>query len=88
MKKTMSIPIIVIKTKTGYCAFSPIVDGCAATAKTVDTALKKIREALEFHFDGLKLFGKKQKISAETHLKKYIKDYGEDAIFASLKISA
>ena len=39
-KKTISVPVIVLRTKTGYNAFGPTIDGCVATAKTVDAALK------------------------------------------------
>ena len=50
-RKSVSVPVIVLKTKTGYNAFSPAVDGCVVTAKTVDAALKQIKDALEFHLE-------------------------------------
>lgn len=45
--------IILEKTKTGYSAYSPDVDGCIVTGKTKEEARKNFLEALKFHFEGL-----------------------------------
>ncbi len=45
--------IIVEKTNTGYSAYSPDLDGCVATGKTREEVQRNIREAIEFHIDGL-----------------------------------
>jgi len=52
MKKTVLIPIVVLKTRTGFNAFSPVVDGCVVTEKTMAKTFERMREALEFHFEG------------------------------------
>jgi predicted RNase H-like HicB family nuclease len=86
-KKTVSVPVIVLKTRTGYNAFSPVVDGCVATAKTVDAALKQIKEALEFHLEG-ELLVKSRKRTAHAVLKDSFADYGTDAVYASVLVPA
>jgi predicted RNase H-like HicB family nuclease len=77
MKKA-AIPVVILKTKTGYNAFSPVVDGCVATAKTVDGALKRIKEALAFHLEGEMLVRKGRK-TAQAALRESFDDYGTDA---------
>jgi predicted RNase H-like HicB family nuclease len=84
-KNSITIPVVILKTKTGYNAFSPVVDGCAATAKTVDTALKRIKEALEFHFEGERLV-KHRKKNAYAALKETFADYGTDALYAAIDV--
>jgi predicted RNA binding protein YcfA (HicA-like mRNA interferase family)/predicted RNase H-like HicB family nuclease len=84
-RKVISIPVVVLKTKTGYNAFSPSVDGCATTAKTVDAALRQIKETLEFHLEG-ELIVKNRKKKAQTVLKHSFAEYGTDALYASLLI--
>ena len=84
-KKTISVPVIVLKTKTGYNAFSPTVDGCVATAKTVDAALKQIKEALEFHLEG-ELLVKSRRKKTHAVLKDSFADYGTDAVYASVLV--
>jgi len=54
MKKYL---IIVEKTSTGYSAYSPDVPGCGSTGKTREEVERNIREAIEFHIEGLKQEG-------------------------------
>lgn len=56
MKKYL---IIVEKTKTGFSAYSPDIVGCVATGRTRKTVEKRIREALEFHLEGLQSEGER-----------------------------
>ena len=51
MKKYL---IIVEKTSTGYSAYSPDVPGCGSTGSTREEVEQNIREAIEFHIEGLK----------------------------------
>ena len=46
--------IIIEKTETGYSAYSPDLDGCIATGTTREEVEKKMKEAIEFHLEGLK----------------------------------
>lgn len=54
MKKYL---IVIEKTETGYSAFSPDVPGCGSTGKTRAEAERNIREAIDFHLEGLRLEG-------------------------------
>src|SRR5438045_3707620 len=49
----MKILIIVEKTKTGYSAYSPDIDGCVATGATRQQVERRMRSALAFHFEGM-----------------------------------
>jgi predicted RNase H-like HicB family nuclease len=46
--------IVVEKSKTGFSAYSPDVPGCAATGKTEAETESNMRDAIEFHLDGLR----------------------------------
>lgn len=50
----MKYLIVVEKTKTGYSVYSPDLDGCVATGKTRVQAERQMREAIEFHVEGLR----------------------------------
>ena len=49
--------IIVDQTATGFSAYSPDLDGCVATGTTRDEVEHEMREAIEFHIDGLRQEG-------------------------------
>jgi predicted RNase H-like HicB family nuclease len=53
----MKYLIIVEKTGTGYSAYSPDLDGCVATGSTRNEVEMAMREAIEFHLDGLRRDG-------------------------------
>jgi predicted RNase H-like HicB family nuclease len=46
--------IVVEETKTGFSAYSPDLDGCIATGANRGEVEQKMREAMEFHLEGLK----------------------------------
>jgi len=46
--------IVVEETETGYSAFSPDLPGCVATGKTRDEVEQAMRDAIEFHLDGMR----------------------------------
>jgi predicted RNase H-like HicB family nuclease len=51
MRRTYAI---VIEDAGGnFSAYAPDVPGCAATGATVEETIAQMREALEFHFEGL-----------------------------------
>ena len=49
----MKYLIVIEKTETGYSAYSPDIDGCVATGATKDEVEKNMKEAIEFHLEGL-----------------------------------
>ena len=53
----MEYTIILEKTRTGYSAHSPDMEGCVAAGKTKDQTIKLMQRALEFHIKGLKKDG-------------------------------
>jgi predicted RNase H-like HicB family nuclease len=47
--------IVIEKASDGsYSAYLPDVPGCVSTGDTLDEVKSMIREALEFHFEGLR----------------------------------
>ena len=53
----MRILIIVEETATGFSAYSPDIAGCVATGRSREEVERTMREAIEFHFDGLRAEG-------------------------------
>ena len=49
----MRYAIIIEKGKRNYSAYAPDVPGCVAAAKTLAEVKKLMKEALEFHFEGM-----------------------------------
>jgi predicted RNase H-like HicB family nuclease len=50
MKKSL---IVIEETGTGYSAYSPDLDGCVATGRTREEVETQMREAIEFHLEGM-----------------------------------
>lgn len=53
----MQYLIVIEKTETGYSAYSPDLPGCVSTGATREEVEQNMREAVDFHLDGLKLEG-------------------------------
>ena len=53
----MKYVVIIEKAPTNYAAFSPDVLGCISVGKTPEEIRAMIREALEFHLEGMLLHG-------------------------------
>ncbi len=51
----MKYLIVIEKTNTGFSAYSPDIDGCIATGKTKEETERNMKEAIEFHLEGLHL---------------------------------
>jgi predicted RNase H-like HicB family nuclease len=49
--------ILLERTPTGYSAHVPDLPGCIAASETRDETLQLIREAIEFHLEGMRLHG-------------------------------
>jgi len=50
----MKYLIVIVRTSTGYSAYSPDLPGCIATAGTEDEVQREMKDAIAFHLDGLK----------------------------------
>jgi len=46
--------IIIEPTSTGYSAYSPDLPGCISTGETREEVERNMKEAIEFHLDGLR----------------------------------
>lgn len=53
----MKYLVIVEEGESGFGAYVPDLPGCAAAAETRKEVVALIREAIEFHIDGLKKAG-------------------------------
>ena len=49
--------IIIEETATGLSAYSPDLPGCIATGQTREEVEHQMKEAIEFHIDGLRRAG-------------------------------
>ncbi len=50
----MRYAIVIEATETNYSAYVLDLPGCVATGSTADEAEEAIREAIEFHLEGLR----------------------------------
>jgi len=51
---TMKYAIVIEKAENNYSAYVPDLPGCVATGATVEEVEQQIREAIEFHLDGMR----------------------------------
>jgi len=49
----MRYAVVVEKAVNNYSAYVPDLPGCVATGQTIEEAEREIREAIEFHIEGL-----------------------------------
>jgi predicted RNase H-like HicB family nuclease len=49
--------VIIEKTDTGFSAYSPDLPGCVATGGSRQEVEREMRDAIEFHIEGLRLAG-------------------------------
>lgn len=49
--------IVVEDAGSNYCAYVIGLDGCVTTGKTIDETVANMKEAIEFHLEGMKLHG-------------------------------
>ena len=53
----MRYTVIIEKGEKNYGAYVPDLPGCVAVGETKEEVLKLIREAIEFHIDGIQKEG-------------------------------
>ena len=49
----MKYTVIIERTPNNYAAYVPDLPGCVATASSREDLLQEIREAIEFHIEGM-----------------------------------
>lgn len=50
----MKYAIVIERVETNYSAYVPDLPGCVATGSTIEEVKHQIREAIEFHLDGMR----------------------------------
>jgi predicted RNase H-like HicB family nuclease len=50
----MKYAIVIEKAQGNYSAYVPDLPGCIATGSTVEEVEQQIREAIEFHLEGMR----------------------------------
>ncbi len=50
----MKYLVVIEETGTGFSAYSPDLPGCASTGKILEETERNMREAIEFHIQGLR----------------------------------
>jgi predicted RNase H-like HicB family nuclease len=53
----MKYLVVIEPTSTGFSAYSPDLPGCASTGHTREECEENIKEAIDFHLEGLRLEG-------------------------------
>lgn len=55
--QVVKLLIVVEKTSTGYSAYSPDLLGCVATGATREEVEREMRDAIDFHLEGMRAEG-------------------------------
>ncbi|MBI3666901.1 MAG: type II toxin-antitoxin system HicB family antitoxin [Acidobacteria bacterium] len=66
----MKYAVIIEKGETGCSAYVPDLPGCVAAARTEQEVRHLIREAIQFHIEGLELHG--EPVPEATSLCEYV----------------
>jgi len=53
----MKYAIVIEKAENNYSAYVPDLPGCITTGKSLEETRRLMREAIEFHIEGLRLHG-------------------------------
>ena len=62
--------VIIERAENNYSAYVPDLPGCIATGPTPEEVEREIREAIEFHLEGMRLVG--ERIPEPTTLCRYV----------------
>jgi predicted RNase H-like HicB family nuclease len=50
----MKYAVVIEKAESNYSAYVPDLPGCVATGGTIEEVEREIREAIEFHLEGMR----------------------------------
>jgi predicted RNase H-like HicB family nuclease len=56
-KKVFKYLVIIEKADGNYSAYSPDLPGCVATGVSIEKTLSQMKDAIQFHIEGLKTEG-------------------------------
>ena len=54
----MKYAVVIERSPNNYAAYVPDLPGCVSTGATEDEVVRRIREAIAFHLDGLREDGR------------------------------
>jgi predicted RNase H-like HicB family nuclease len=66
----MRFPILIEPTATGFSGYVPDLPGCVAAGETREDTVALLREAIEFHLEGMRLHG--EPTPAQTAIVEYV----------------
>ena len=52
--RDMRYAVVIEPSTSNFCAYVPDLPGCIATGGSLEETEKNVREAIEFHLDGLR----------------------------------
>ena len=55
----MKYAVVIEKSESGYSAYVPDLPGCIAAGNDLPETERLIREAVEFHLEGMRLHGER-----------------------------
>ena len=50
----MKYAVVIERSPNNYAAYVPDLPGCVSTGATEDEVVRRIREAIEFHLEGMR----------------------------------
>ncbi len=62
----MEYTVIIEQGPTSFGAYAPDLPGCVAVGETREEVLELMREAIEFHLDGLRAAGEEVPLPAHS----------------------
>lgn len=80
--------VVIERANDNYSAYLPDMHGCISTGNTVEETLENIKDALEFHLEGLAEEGYSlpETVSLETHLRNGDIVLDDDVIIANIHV--
>ena len=86
---TLQYNVVLQRTDTGYCAYSPDVPGCIAADDSFEATLQLMAEAIEFHFEGMMEHGEEipEPQSLQYHLNSGELEFAPDDILTHVTVS-
>jgi len=66
----MRYAVVIEKSENGFAAYVPDLPGCIAAGKDLAETEKLIREAIEFHIEGMRLHG--ESVPQPTAVTEYV----------------
>ena len=76
----MRYAVIVEQGETSYGAYVPDLPGCVAVAETKDEVIALIKDAIEFHLEGIKQEGQAIPLPSSPLLRNILKSRPEPSI--------